>query len=154
MAVREEITSREATLSGVAKAAGIVTYAYFQNAGYRGLYNMDYRALKERKGVDQSRSLLDFMQKDELAANLFRLSLTEGRIRRDGTRGQYPLERVAEEIGRTVRQTVITETGICPENIPIAEDIQVVRRGLKQAHKEMKKIDGSGRKKLPPSAEH
>jgi len=148
--VREEISAREVTLSGVAKGAGVTTYAFFQNAGYRGMYNMDYKTLKSHKGIDQGRSLLDFMRKDELAANLFRLSLTEGRIKRDGTRGQYPLEAVAEQVGIKVRTTMIEETGVRPENIPIAEDIALVKRGLKRAHKEMNKIDGAKRKSLPP----
>jgi DNA-damage-inducible protein D len=148
--IREEITEREVTLSGVASAAGVEVYAYFQNSGYRGMYNMDLRALKERKGVSPSRSLLDFMRKDELAANLFRLSLTEGRIKKDQTRGQYELERVAKQVGRTVRQTMIEQTGVHPEDIPVAEDIQLVKRGLKRAHKEMKKIDASRRKLLRP----
>ena len=148
--VREEISAREVTLSGVAKGAGVTTYAFFQNAGYRGMYNMDYKTLKSHKGIDQGRSLLDYMRKDELAANLFRLSLTEGRIKRDGIRGQYPLEAVAEQVGIRVRTTMIEETGVRPENIPIAEDIALVKRGLKRAHKEMKKIDGAKRKALPP----
>lgn len=150
--IREEITEREVTLSGVAKGAGVTMYAYFQSAGYRGMYNMDYSTLKERKGIDQGRSLLDFMRKDELAANLFRLTLTEGRIKKDGIRGQYPLEQVAEQVGRRVRNTMIEETGLRPENIPIAEDIALVKRGLKKAHKEMKKIDGSKPKSLPPKS--
>lgn len=148
--VREEISAREATLSGVAKAAGVTVYAFFQNAGYRGMYNMDYKTLKSRKGIEQGRSLLDFMRKDELAANLFRLSLTEGRIKRDGIRGQYPLEQVAQQVGVRVRNTMIEETGLRPEDIPIAEDITLVKRGLKRAHKEMKKIDGAKRKSLSP----
>ena len=148
--IREEITEREVTLSGVARNAGVEVYPYFQNAGYRGMYNMDYRKLKDIKGINQNRSLLDFMRKDELAANLFRLSLTEGRIKKDGVHGQYPLEQVAEQVGRKVRQTMIEQTGIRPENIPIAEDILVVKRGLKKAHKEMKRIDGSKTKRLTP----
>ena len=149
--IREEVSGREKTLSGVARAAGVTQYAYFQNAGYRGMYNMDYRTLKERKGVNQSETLLDFMHKDELAAHLFRLSMTEGRIKRDGVRGQFPLEQIAEQVGRTVRKTVIEQTGVPPENIPVAEDIRVVRRGIKAAHKEMKKIDGSKSTKHLPS---
>jgi DNA-damage-inducible protein D len=115
--VSEEISDREITLSGVAKQAGVQVYEFFRNAGYRGMYNMNYSTLRERKGLtDPKRSLLDFMGKDEFAANLFRLTLTEGRIKRDGTRGQGPLEIVAEQVGRRVRQTVIDETGVSPED--------------------------------------
>jgi DNA-damage-inducible protein D len=151
VAIREEVSGREITLSGVAYAHGVKQYGYFQNAGYRGMYNMDYRTLKDRKGVSQERTLLDFMHKDELAAHLFRLSLTEGRIKKDGIKGQYPLEQIAEQIGRTVRKTVFEQTGILPENIPTAQDIRVVRRGLKQAHKELKKASPRNKKLLPPT---
>jgi DNA-damage-inducible protein D len=151
--IREEITEREITLSGVAKSAGVEIYAYFQSAGYRGMYNMDYRTLKARKGVHQSRSLLDFMRKDELAANLFRLSLTEGRIKKDNVRGQGQLEYVAEDVGQKVRRTMIEETGIRPEDIPVAQDIRLVKKGLKEAHKELGKLDGKKKKMLSNSKE-
>lgn len=128
--IRDEISEREVTLSGVAKQAGVEAYELFRNSGYRGMYNMNYRRLKEKKGlVDLKRSLLDFMGKDELAHNLFRLSVTEGRIKKEGTRGQWALEHVAEEVGRRVRKTVIEETGVRPEDLPIAEDIKQVRSG-------------------------
>lgn len=152
--IREDVTEREVTLSGVANAAGVEMYPYFQNAGYRGMYNMDLRTLKVRKGVDQTRSLLDFMRKDELAANLFRLTLTEGRIKKDRVRGQHQLEKVAKAVGQTVRETMIEQTGLLPENIPIVDDIQVVKRGLKRAHKELSKIDARRQKKLPSPKEH
>ena len=146
--IREEISDREITLSGVANSAGVQVYEFFKNAGYRGMYNMNYKRLKEKKGVlDPKRSLLDFMGRDELAHNLFRLSLTEGRIKKEGTRGQWALEQVAEEVGRRVRRTVIEETGVRPEDLPVTEDIKKVRSGIKQAHKEMKRIDSVKPKK-------
>jgi DNA-damage-inducible protein D len=90
--IRDEITHRDRSLGGVAKTAGVIAerYGLFQNAGYRGMYNMDYSRLREFKGVDSSRSLLDFMGKQELAANLFRITETEARIKRDSVRGQGP----------------------------------------------------------------
>jgi len=73
--MREEISDREITLSKAATAAGVEFYDRFQNAGYRGMYNMDYRSLKHLKGIpDMRRSLLDFMGKEELAGTLFRLT--------------------------------------------------------------------------------
>jgi DNA-damage-inducible protein D len=86
--IRDEISEREITLSEAAASAGIQFFNRFQNAGYRGMYNMEYGQLKELKGIpDVRRSLLDFMGRDELAANLFRLSLTEGRIRKRESTG-------------------------------------------------------------------
>lgn len=152
--IRDEISQRERSLSGVAKTAGVIAerYGLFQNAGYRGMYNMDYSRLREFKGVDASRSLLDFMGKQELAANLFRITETEARIKKDGVRGQAALEDAAQRVGRRVRQTMIDTSGTYPEHLPVAEDIKVVRSGLKKAHKEMGKLDkGKKTKQLPPA---
>jgi hypothetical protein len=113
-----------------------------QNAGYRGMYNMDLSELKRLKGIsDPQRPLLDYMGKDELAGNLFRLTLTEGRIRRDRARGQWDLEFIAEDVGRRVRSTMIDETGIRPEDLPLAPDIKTVRRGLRDTKKGFDKLD-------------
>ena len=106
VAIRGEITEHERTLSGTAKMAGVVEYGLFQNAGYRGLYNMDLWQLRRHKGVPQGRSPLDFMGKTELAANLFRVTQTEEKIRGERIRGQKPLEHAAEDVGREVRRTM------------------------------------------------
>jgi hypothetical protein len=98
--------------------------------------------LKKLKGMpDLRRSLLDFMGKDELAGNLFRLTLTEGRIKKDGTRGQDELEDVARHIGARVRKTMIEETGITPESLPITHDIKLVRKNLKSTVKGFTQFD-------------
>lgn len=82
--VRGEVSEREKSLSSTARHAGVTNYAFFQNAGYRGLYNMNLARLKEHKGLKARGSLLDFMGKEELAANLFRITQTEAKIRRAG----------------------------------------------------------------------
>ena len=139
---REEISEREITLNAAAAAAGVEFYDRFQNSGYRGMYNMDYRDLKRKKGIpDMRRSLLDFMNKEELAANLFRLTLTEGRIRKDRLRGQHAAQDAAVQVGRRVRQTMIEETGVRPEDLPITTDIRITRRALKDTHRGFGPID-------------
>lgn len=147
--IREELSDREKSLSGVAKGTGVVNYAWFQNAGYRGLYNMDYSLLKRLKGVPEGRSLLDFMGKEELAANLFRITQTEAKLRNGNARGQYPAERVAEHVGRKVRQTMLELSGTSPESLPLAEDLRTVKSGLKKTHREFGKLDRTHRKRLP-----
>ena len=83
VAIRDDVSDRERSLSGIAKAAGVTQYAFFQNAGYRGMYNMDLGKLKERKGIpNPKRSLLDYMDKRELAGNLFRITETEARLKK------------------------------------------------------------------------
>jgi len=141
VAIRGEISEHERTLSGTAKMAGVVQYGLFQNAGYRGLYNMDLWRLRWRKGVPQNRSPLDFMGKTELAANLFRVTQTEEKIRAERIRGQGPLERTAEDVGRRVRKTMIEISGKRPEELPPAEDIKEVHKKLKSSHREIRKLD-------------
>jgi DNA-damage-inducible protein D len=143
LAIREEISDREVTLSQTAARSGVENYATFSMAGYIGMYEMDYQAIRQLRNVSDKpkRSMLDFMGKDELAGNLFRLALTEGRIKREGTRGQVPLERVAREVGKRVRQTMYDETGVYPEELPTAQDIKEIRKGLKRAGKEFLPLD-------------
>jgi DNA-damage-inducible protein D len=141
VAIRGEITEHERTLSGTAKMAGVVEYGLFQNAGYRGLYNMDLWQLRRHKGVPQGRSPLDFMGKTELAANLFRVTQTEEKIRGERIRGQKPLERAAEDVGREVRRTMVKISGRRPEELPPVGDIKKVHKKLKSSHREIKRLD-------------
>lgn len=139
--IREDVSEREKLLHGAAKQAGVDNYAYFQSAGYRGMYNMTIAQLRTLKGVPSQRSPLDFMGKTELAANLFRITQTEEKLRVDGVRGQVPAERTAENVGRKVRQTMLEISGTPPEQLPRAEDIKEVRKSLKATQREFKKLD-------------
>jgi DNA-damage-inducible protein D len=140
--IRDEISEREKGLVSTAKKAGVNEYAFFQNAGYRGMYNMDLSQLKKAKGLrDKSRSLLDFMGKRELAGNLFRITETEARLKSEEVRGQKPAENVAFMVGRKVRNMMIENTGTRPELLQLEGDIKDVKKGLKQAHREFAKLD-------------
>lgn len=152
--VRSEISDREKSLSGVAKAHGVTVYPLFQNAGYRGLYNMDLGQLKEVKGLeDVKRSLLDFMGKDELAANLFRITQTEAKIKNEEIRGQGRLESAAESVGAEVRQTMIKISGTRPEDLPLAEDLRVVKSELKKTQRKFHKLDTPKPESKKPKAQ-
>ncbi len=139
--LRGEISDREKALSGTASAHGVTHYPFFQNAGYRGMYNMDLAQIRAKKGVPAGRSPLDFMGKTELAANLFRITQTDERIRNEGVRGQIPLERAAEHVGKTVRKTMLDLSGVSPESLPAAQDLKTVQTGLKRSQREYKKHD-------------
>ena len=154
IAIRADLIDREGSLSGSVAKRDISNYAFFQNAGYRGMYNLDIRQIRARKGVPDGRSPLDFMGKTELAANLFRLTQTEERIRNDDIKGQQRLELTAEKVGRAVRKTMIETGGTAPENLRPAADIREVRKDLKKARKEFVKLDapGKGAKGKKPSA--
>jgi DNA-damage-inducible protein D len=143
--IREEVSTHEKALNSAARTAGVSDqgFALFQNAGYRGMYNMNLSQLKKHKGLQQpNRSLLDFMGKDELAANLFRLTQTELKLKNDQVRGQSNAERVAEDVGKKVRKTMLEISGTKPEDMELAEDIKKVRTSLKQTHKGLNQIDG------------
>ncbi|MEA9997035.1 damage-inducible protein D [Pseudomonas sp. 10B1] len=142
--IRDELSVHEKSLSGVAMRAGVTEYQYFQNAGYRGLYNMNMSDLKNRKGLvgkDSSRSLLDFMGKQELAANLFRVTQTEAKMKNEGIRGQTNAERAAEAVGRKVRQTMMEISGDTPESLPLSRDLKQVKGDLKASSKDFKRLD-------------
>jgi DNA-damage-inducible protein D len=139
--VRSELTDQEKSLSATAHQAGVENYAFFQNEGYRGLYNMNLKKIREAKGVPTNRSPLDFMGKTELAANLFRITQTEEKIKSEGIKGQHLLQRAAYSVGQDVRNTMKKISGKTPENLPTADDIKIVKSRLKGANKEFKKLD-------------
>lgn len=152
--IRDEISDHERGLSGAARAAGVMDYSFFQNAGYRGMYNMDLAKLKDMKGLkDKSRTLLDFMGKRELVGNLFRIVETEAKLKQQKTRGQNPAEDVAQRVGERVRSMMIENTGTSPEFLRLQPDVVKVRSGLKAAAREMGSLDRPApkkRRRLPP----
>lgn len=139
--IRSEISEHERSISGIAKKHGVETYSLFQNAGYRGLYNMNIGKLKQLKSIPNNRSPLDFMDTTELAANLFRITQTEERIKNQNITGQQQLEKAAEKVGRDVRGLMIQNGGTAPENLPTAQDIRKVKTKIRKAHRKMIKSE-------------
>jgi len=150
--VREEIKTGEKMLSSVAKRAGINQngYAFFRDAGIRGMYNMGLKDLMQKKGVPSSSILYDFMGSTELAGNYFRITQTSERIQSRGIQGQRALETTAKEIGQVVRKTMIANSGTAPENLKISEDLNEVKKRLKTTHRGMKKLDKTVPRALKP----
>ena len=148
--IRDEISEREKSLSGVAHKAGVVEYGFFQNAGYRGMYNLNISQLKNIRGIPQKRSPLDFMGKEELAANLFRITQTELKIRNENIKGQNNLETAAQNVGKKVRKAMIDISNIAPEHLSKGSDIKEVRKELKAKGKNLREIDK--KKRLPPKS--
>lgn len=150
--IRSEISEQESGLAATAHLAGVENYALFQNAGYRGLYNMNLKQLRSRRAVEDGRSPLDFMGPTELAANLFRITQTQEKIAKENVTGQTALEKTHESVGRKVREAMVEISGTRPEELPIFEDIKGTQKGLKGANRELRKLD---KKRLtpPPSAD-
>lgn len=138
--IRDEIKEGNKSLSSAAKDAGVEDYAKFTNAGYLGMYNMYNVQLANRRGVDKNK-LFESMGRTELAANLFRITQTEERIKSKGIRGQRALEQTHHDVGSEVRKIIIENTGRKPEQLPQEKAIPDVKKTLKREFKEMKKID-------------
>ena len=137
LAIRNEIVAHNKALAEAAKQAGItepVEYAVFQNWGYKGLYGgMDMRAIHQHKGLKKSQKILDHMGSTELAANLFRATQTEEKLRRDNIQGKSEANRTHYEVGAKVRQTIKELGGTMPEDLPTPE------KSIKQIEREQEK---------------
>jgi len=138
--VREEIKEGMKALAATAKSHGVRDYALFMNAGYRGMYNMSLKEIEVYKGVPAGEALIDRMGRTELAANLFRVSLTDDKIKVEDVRGQRALETTAFSVGRIVRDAVIRAGGSQPEELPLAEHIDTAKKTLKAAGKTLKQL--------------
>jgi len=140
LAIRNELATHNKHLAAAAKDAGVETgldYAIFQDHGYKGLYGgLGNKDIHARKGLKKSQKILDHMGSTELAANLFRATQTEEKLRRDGVRGKQKANQTHFEVGRKVRQTIDELGGTMPENLPKPESsIQQIESAKKKLAK-------------------
>ena len=145
--LRAEMKKHNKNLAGVAKQAGVVQpldYAIFMDHGYRGLYGgLGRRDIHERKRLKPKEHILDHMSSTELAANLFRTTQAEDKLRRENVRSKEVANRIHNEVGRKVRKTIHELGGTMPENLPVAENIKKVEsREKKRLKAEQQKIGG------------
>ena len=146
--LRAEMKKHNKNLAGVAKQAGVVQpvdYAIFMDHGYRGLYGgLGMRDIHARKRLKAKEQVLDHMGSTELAANLFRATQTEEKLRRENVRNKDHAGRIHNEVGRKVRKTIHELGGTMPENLPIAESIKKVesreKKRLKAGQKKSTEI--------------
>jgi DNA-damage-inducible protein D len=135
LAIRNELTEHNKALSAAAKSAGVETpldYAVFQDHGYKGLYGgLGAKDLHSRRGLKKSDKILDHMGSTELAANLFRATQTEEKLRREGIRGKTQANKAHHEVGSKVRQTIQELGGTMPEKLPTPE------KSIKQIEREI-----------------
>lgn len=140
LAIRNELAEHNKHLAAAAKDAGVETpldYAIFQDHGYKGLYGgrgaKDIHAIK---GLKKSQKILDYMGSTELAANLFRATQTEEKLRRDKVRGKQKANQTHFEVGKKVRQTIDELGGTMPEALPTPEkSIQQIESAKKKLEK-------------------
>ncbi|MCM1034926.1 MAG: damage-inducible protein [Bacteroides sp.] len=137
---RDEIKEGNKSLSAVVQNAGVENFALFNNAGYRGMYNMLNVQLANKRGVEKEK-LFETMGRTELAANLFRITQTEERIKSQHIYGQSALEATHQKVGQEVRKIVRENTGRNPEDLPQERELPILKKELKKGFREMKKID-------------
>ncbi len=125
LAVRNELALHNKHLAAAAKDAGVETpldYAIFQDHGYKGLYGgLGAREIHAHKGLKKNQKILDHMGSTELAANLFRATQTEEKLRREQTTGKREANQTHYEVGRKVRDTIRDLGGTMPEHLPTPE---------------------------------
>ena len=137
IAIRQEMKEHNKMLVAAAKDAGVETtldYAIFQNYGYMGLYGgLKASDIKERKGLKKSQDILDYMGYEELAANLFRATQTEAKLRRENIQDKQEANKTHFEVGKKVRDTIKDLGGTMPEDLPTPE------KSIQQLEREQKK---------------
>lgn len=143
--LRNELKKHNLQLAEAAKDAGViqpVDYAIFQNHGYMGLYGgLGAKEIHARKGLKKSQQILDHMGSTELAANLFRATQTEDKLKRDKIKGKTNANKTHFEVGKKVRQTIKDLGGTMPENLPVEDSIKKIEKA------ESKKIATQKKKK-------
>lgn len=137
LAIRGELTEHNKSLVEAAKQAGVETcgdFAKFQNRGYQGLYGgLGAKEIHARKGLKKSQSILDHMGSEELAANLFRATQTDAKLRRENIHGKDAANETHYQVGAKVRQTIEELGGTMPEDLPTPD------KSIQQLRKEEKK---------------
>lgn len=133
LAIRSEMISHNKSLAEAAKNAGVVEpkdYAIFQNKGYQGLYGgLGAKEIHAKKGLKKNQKILDHMGSTELAANLFRATQTDEKLRRENIKGKQAANQTHYEVGAKVRQTIKELGGTMPEDLPTPnKSIQQIAR--------------------------
>ena len=136
LAIRKEMKAHNKSLAEAAQKAGVIKsydFAIFQNYGYQGLYGgLGAKEIHARKGLKENEQILDHMGSTELAANLFRATQTDEKLRRENIRGKEKANQTHYEVGRKVRQTIAELGGTMPEDLPTPE------KSIKQIDTEQK----------------
>ncbi len=140
LAIRNEMKSHNKSLAEAASLAGVTEprdYAIFQNKGYQGLYGgLSRKDIHARKGLKKSQDILDHMGSTELAANLFRATQTEEKLRKEHIVGKEAANQTHYEVGKKVRQTIAELGGTMPEDLPTPS------KSIKQIEREQKHLSG------------
>ena len=122
------------SLNQTARNAGVKNFDRFHNYGYKGLYNGETADdIAKRKGLRYTEDILDNMGSDELIANLFRISQTEQKLKKDNVQAEKDANITHYTVGKNIREVIAKNGGTMPEDLPTP------KKSLKQLEKENKK---------------
>ena len=123
------------SLNMVARNVGVRNFDKFHNAGYKGLYGGETaNDIARRKKLRYREDILDNMGSEELAANLFRITQTESKLKRDNISSENDANETHYNIGKNIREVIAKNGGTMPENLPTP------KKSLKELEKENKKL--------------
>lgn len=126
--IREEVRKQNKQLFSTAKRAGVTEFGKFNDFGYLGLYDMHIPSIQKKKGIGKN-SVLDHAGPSELAANLFRITQTEEKIKREKIKGQGQSQIAHYVVGKAVRNSIKEIGGTLPENLPAQTHIKRIKTG-------------------------
>lgn len=134
--LRDEMKGHNKNLVKAAKEAGVINYANFQDYGYMGLYGgLRQKDIHARKCLKEKEVILDHMGSEELAANLFRATQAEAKLRRENIQGEQNANNAHYEVGKKVRVTIKEIGGTMPEQLPTPENIKESKKRISQSAK-------------------
>lgn len=127
--LRDDIKEKNKILAKTAKKAGVAYYSTFQDFGYMGLYGgLRQKDIHSKKKLKPSQKILDHMGGEELAANMFRITQAEAKLKRENIQGQHNANRAHHDVGKKVRQTIKELGGTMPEKLPTPDHVKEARR--------------------------
>ncbi len=130
--IREGMRIENRFLFGVAKDADVSKFGAFNGAGYRGLYNMSLSEIEKKKNIDKG-ALLDSAGSVELAANLFRITQIEAKLKRDRVKGDDNAQSTHFKVGAKIRQTMKELGSEMPESLKPEKHIKKLKKNIKNA---------------------
>ncbi len=138
--LRGEMKKHNTSLMQTASKAGVESFAIFQNAGYKGLYGgLTMQDIHSKKKLKKTQKILDHMNSEELAANLFRATQTDAKIKRESIKGEGNANLAHFSVGQKVRNTIASLGGTMPEELPTPDAINKAQTRVKSL-KKIKKL--------------
>jgi DNA-damage-inducible protein D len=137
---REELSTLNKKLAKAARKAHVKDFQYFVNEGYVGMYNRTMSEIKDGRGVQQHKDMNDYMSGTELAANIFRVTLTIERLKLLQNPSQQIAAREHWKVGRQIRKLIQTNTRNAPERMPLSGNLHELQRKLINTQKELNKV--------------